>query len=76
MDKKTELQIYEALRLYAKDKIVFLISHRLNLFPELDQVIFIDGDNSSVSTHDKLMIENIKYAHLFETQQAGGENHA
>lgn len=76
VDKKTEELIYESLRLYAKDKIVILISHRLNLFPKLDQVVFIDGENTRVSTHNHLINEHVKYAHLYETQQAGGENHA
>ena len=35
LDRRTEKQVFEHVKAYSKDRIVFLISHRLYLFPEL-----------------------------------------
>ena len=43
LDRSTEDMVFANLQAYAKDKIVFLISHRLYHFPELRQVIFMEN---------------------------------
>lgn len=75
LDRKTEDFIFENLREYAKDKIIFLISHRLYHFPEMKQILFMDGGNVTVGTHESLMKENGTYRTLYESQ-TGGEDHA
>ena len=42
LDKQTEAQVFAHLKELARDSIVLLISHRLYLFPQMDQVIFLD----------------------------------
>lgn len=78
VDMATEKQIYTNLRRDYKNSIILLISHRLALFPHLDQVIWLNGDGSAmVSTHDKLYHEQPEYRRLYDLQHAkGGGRHA
>ncbi len=46
VDARTEARIFAHLREAARDKIVFLISHRLYLFPKLDKILFLETDGS------------------------------
>lgn len=71
VDKKTELKLMATLRNQAKDRIVFLISHRLAVFPQLDQVLWMDEGRITVSHHEKLMIEQPKYVQLYKAQMGG-----
>ena len=49
LDRKTEDAVFANLQAYAKDKVVFLISHRLYHFPQMPQVIFMeDGIRSDI----------------------------
>jgi ATP-binding cassette subfamily B multidrug efflux pump len=73
LDRGTERKIVENLRRMAENKIVILISHRLYMFPELEQVIWIDNKTIEVSTHDLLMSNNDVYARLYNTQVSGGD---
>ncbi len=75
LDRDTEAQIFSNLKKLASDSIVLLISHRLYLFPELDQVIWMDGGNQTVGTHTSLMETVPDYAALFYAQE-GGKQHA
>ena len=68
LDRTTERITFQHLRELAKDSIVLLISHRLYLFPELDQVIFMDDGIVTVSTHEALLADNPQYAELYHTQ--------
>ncbi len=69
-DKDTERQIYEHLRKEYPNTIIFLISHRLSLFKELDQVLFIDQGKVEVSTHNELMQKNDKYKNMYFIQES------
>ncbi len=71
LDRNTEAQIFENLKKLASDSIVLLISHRLYLFPELNQVIWMDGGNQTVGTHQELMKSVPDYAALFHAQEGG-----
>ena len=71
LDRNTESQIFENLKNLASDSIVLLISHRLYLFPELDQVIWMDGGAQTVGTHQELMESVPDYAALFHAQEGG-----
>lgn len=55
LDRKTEQEIYEKLRIATKESIVLLISHRLYLFPKLDRVIYLSEGKAEVGTHETLM---------------------
>lgn len=52
----------------AKDKVVFLISHRLYHFPQMQKVIFMDGGKTTVGTHTQLMETVPLYRQLYESQ--------
>ncbi len=73
LDRKTEDILFEKLKDYADDKIVFLISHRLYHFPQMKKIIFMDGGKAIVGSHDELMIAVPAYRHLYENQ-IGGEH--
>ena len=71
LDRKTEDIVFQNLQDYAKDKVVFLISHRLYHFPQMQQVVFLDGGKPTVGTHDALMASVPVYRQLYESQTGG-----
>ena len=75
LDRNTEDIVFRNLQEYAKDKVVFLISHRLYHFPQMQQVIFMDSGKTTVGTHAELMAAEPVYLQLYESQtsQKGGE---
>ena len=76
LDRSTEDIVFRNLQEYAKDKVVFLISHRLYHFPQMQQVIFMDGGRTTVGTHTELMAAEPIYRQLYESQtsqKGGGE---
>ena len=74
LDRKTEDTVFAHLRRYAKDKVVFLISHRLYHFPQLRQIVFIENGKTAVGTHDELMTRVPAYRHLYESQTGGAQH--
>lgn len=74
LDKQTEAQVFAHLKELARDIIVLLISHRLYLFPQTDQVIFLDHGQALVSTHVQMLQSNAEYARLFHEQEGGASN--
>ena len=74
LDRKTGDTVFANLREYAKNKVVFLISHRLYHFPQMRQIIFMEDGRVEVGTHDKLMASIPAYRHLYESQ-TGGDCH-
>ena len=74
LDKQTEAQVFAHLKELCRDSIVLLISHRLYLFPQMDQVIFLDHGQALVSTHAQLLQSNAEYARLFHEQEGGASN--
>ena len=67
-DKNTEKEIYENIRREYKESIIFLISHRLSLFEQMDQILFIDNQSVEAGTHQELLKNNEKYKHLYFLQ--------
>ena len=74
LDRATEREVFEHLKLLAKDSIVLLLSHRLYLFPELDQIIWMENGRGSTGTHTKLLESEPEYARLYQEQEAGIES--
>lgn len=64
----TEKEIFAHLRQMTADSIVLLISHRLYLFPEMDQVIWMEHGRTTVGTHEELLEHVPEYAELFGVQ--------
>lgn len=76
LDRETENTIFVNLQEYAKDKIVFLISHRLYHFPATKKIIFMENGKTTVGTHEELMESTPTYRLLYESQTGGSENEA
>ena len=74
LDRRTEDAVFAKLREYARDKVVFLISHRLYHFPQMQRVIFLEDGKTAVGTHDELLAAVPAYRRLYESQ-TGGETH-
>ena len=74
LDRNTEDTVFANLQAYARDKVVFLISHRLYHFPQLRQVIFMENGKTTVGTHAELMASVPAYRQLCESQ-TGGQRH-
>ena len=72
LDKETEAQIFVNLKELAKDSIIILISHRLYLFNQMDQVIWMDECHTKVGTHEELLATVPSYAELCSNQTKGG----
>lgn len=70
LDMDTEREIFDNLKEMCKDSIVLLISHRLSLFPKMDQVIFMEEGKAVVGTHDEMMKTQPEYASLYQVQVA------
>ena len=68
LDKKTEEQIFANLKKDAKDSLILLISHRLYLFPQMDQVIWMEDGHATVGTHEELLEQIPEYRKLYEAQ--------
>lgn len=69
LDRTTEEQVFTNLKTMTQDSIVLLISHRLYLFSQLDQVIWMDGQQEIVGSHKTLMQSVPEYAKLYRTQE-------
>ena len=74
LDRSTEDTVFANLQEYAKDKVVFLISHRLYHFPQMQRVIFMEDGKTTVGTHEELLAAVPAYRQLYESQ-TGGQQH-
>ena len=75
LDKSTERQIFANLKEMAADKIVLLISHRLYLFPQFDQIIWMEDGKTVTGTHEELLKQVPEYEKLF-MEEGGAGNEA
>lgn len=74
VDEKTEMEILSSLNQIRKDTIVILVSHRLEAFPYLDQILVLHGDSSfDIGTHEELLKRSETYRTLYEIQSFGKE---
>lgn len=73
LDRHTEKEVFRHIQDLAKDSIVILISHRLYLFPQLDQVIWMENGQTTVGTHQELMERSSVYADLYHLQEGGAD---
>ena len=76
VDMETEARIYENLRQWGRDSVILLISHRLTLFPKLDQVLWMEHGTVQASTHNGLMEGKERYRMLYESQRKGAKANA
>ena len=69
VDMETETRIFDNLRALAKDSVVLLISHRLSLFPQMDQVLWMEDGRVTAASHGELLQKNANYRTLYEAQR-------
>lgn len=68
LDIHTEEKIFQNLK-NESNKIILLISHRLHVFPQTSQVLFINQTKGYVGTHHDLLQTNIDYRQLYALQE-------
>ena len=71
LDRGTEDTVFANLQAYSKDKVVFLVSHRLYHFPHMKKVIFMEDGKAIAGTHEELMASVPAYRQLYESQTGG-----
>lgn len=76
LDRRTEDEVFARLKAYAQDRVVILISHRLYHFPELRQIVFMQGGKADVGTHEALCASVPAYRALYESQTGGAAHEA
>lgn len=75
VDQTTEREIMANLRALANDSVILLLSHRLNCFPEMDQVLWMEQGTVRCGTHESLLRDCPAYANLYWAQTKGGDGH-
>ncbi|MDE0191032.1 MAG: ABC transporter ATP-binding protein [Gammaproteobacteria bacterium] len=71
LDAETELDVMRNLRQWGKDKVVFLITHRIGTIRDADQIVFLEqGRPVEVGDHDSLLRADGRYR-LFAEAAAG-----
>lgn len=76
LDRRTEDEVFARLKACAQDRVVILISHRLYHFPELRQIVFMQGGKVDVGTHEALCASVPAYRALYESQTGGAAHEA
>ncbi len=72
LDSRTEQRVLDNLREWSRDRVVFLITHRLSTIRLASQIaVLADGHFVEVGSHDQLMeIEEGRYRRLVETESS------
>lgn len=74
LDRETEREVFANMKQITSDSIVLLISHRLYLFPQMQQIIWMEKGKTIVGTHRELMEKVPEYRQLFEDQEGGASD--
>ena len=73
VDMKTEEEIIQNLKRNYKGSIIIIISHRLNIFDKIDNIILIHDDKKvQYCTHKQLMESSKLYSTIYNLQGTGG----
>ena len=73
LDRNTERQIFGELREKTREGIVLLISHRLYLFPQMDQIIWMENGRTITGTHEELLKHVPEYQRLFAEERGADD---
>ena len=76
LDCKTEETVFANLQKFTADSIVLLLSHRLYLFPQMDQVLWMEDGKVTAGTHEQILAKFPEYARLYEVQADGADAHS
>jgi ABC-type multidrug transport system fused ATPase/permease subunit len=74
LDAETELQLMKNLADWGKDRIVFIVTHRLSTIRRADQILYLhDGTIAESGSHAQLMMDpGGRYRRLVELESSGG----
>ena len=62
LDAETELEVMRNLRGWGRDKVVFLITHRISTIRNADQIVFLEqGRPVEVGDHESLLLADGRY---------------
>ncbi|HSV95227.1 MAG TPA: ABC transporter ATP-binding protein [Spirochaetia bacterium] len=69
VDPQSEEEIFEQVLKIAKEKIIFLVSHRFSTVRKADKILVLEhGTVVEHGTHHELMAKNGRYKELFDIQ--------
>ena len=72
LDAETEFEVMRNVRQWGKDKVVFLITHRIATIRDADQIVFLEqGRPVEIGDHDSLLRADGRYRKFVEA--AAGE---
>ena len=72
LDAETELEVMQNLRQWGKDKVVFMITHRVGTIRDADQIVFLEqGQPVEIGNHESLLRADGRYRRFVEA--AAGE---
>jgi ATP-binding cassette, subfamily B, bacterial len=72
MDAEAEMNIFNHFRTLTHDRMVVLISHRFSTVRMADKIIVMaNGEIIEQGSHEQLLAQGGRYAHLFSLQAAG-----
>ncbi|TFG84086.1 MAG: ABC transporter ATP-binding protein [Erysipelotrichales bacterium] len=71
VDMTTEAKIIANLKAHYADRCIFLISHRLAIFNQIDRILLLYGEKSNMfGTHEELMQESALYERIYTLQHS------
>lgn len=76
LDRDTERKVFANIRALCPDSTLLYLSHRLELFPQMKQVLFMKDGTVTVSTHEALLQTSSDYAQLVALSGKGGQDNA
>lgn len=68
LDPKTEAQVFANLKELANACVVIILSHRLYLFPQMDQILWMENGCVAAGIHEQIRRDYPEYARLYEAQ--------
>jgi ATP-binding cassette, subfamily B, bacterial len=72
MDAEAEMNIFNHFRALTQDRMVVLISHRFSTVRMADKIVVMaNGQIIEQGSHEQLLADGGRYAHLFSLQAAG-----